>query len=249
MPPIITPAHGSLPPEEALGGGPPADGAPPPELAPDPASTLETTPDPAPLPQGPVFAGGRRFNSQAELDHFLARQEGEIEAMRRMQINPPAAAPAAAAPAPARDLGEEIWTNPKGVLEEVVNRAVAISTQTTSAEKAREKAWNDFYTQNQDLVQFRDLTQTIADQMIAKGELTNLPLAESMVRIASKAREYLGITRQIQNPVKETSLPPGPARTAGASGEQPRAPAPAPSKPKTFSEQVAELQARRKRAG
>jgi hypothetical protein len=189
-------------------------------------------------PPQPVFVGGRRFESQQDLDSHMIQQEARIaaaEQMVRMQPGAPQGPQQTQ-----RDPGDILFEDPRAALQQIKQEAKSEIRNEIELEKARERSWQIFFNTYPDLNNCKDLVNATHTQLA--GTIANLPLDQAMFKIASRTRQYLEQARVASGGSPSKDLSRGPAVTAGASGGRVSTPATPPAKPKDFMTQIREMQ-------
>jgi hypothetical protein len=221
------PADGAVT-EDAGAQAPGADGAPPAAAGDE--------------PKAPLFKGVAKTINKIE---DLVAYAGELE---RKAIEAEAAvatrAPAPSSPQePKVPYSERLFTDPDAVIAEIQEETYARVEKERQRKEDERSFWTEFYDTNPDLRGYEDAVNWELNAQRPTYDALVVEKAKSL--LASNARTRLSKFRTYGTPV--TSLPNGPAITAGASGAIVRRVEPA-HQPASFLDQVKMLQSKRKRS-
>jgi hypothetical protein len=202
--------------------------------------TNSQTPDPTPQPQtGPLFLGGRRFNSPQELQNYLEDQDRKVAHLEN-QVRSQTVPTPQAQPLQDIKISELLFEDPETALRIVEERAEKRVFQKLEKIDSEKETWNNFYSENRDLVPYKDIVEQKMQQNWA--HLKDKSIRESLPELAKLARARVLEIRGSQGGTSER-LPSGPAITAGSSGAPPPQ-VTVTNTPVDFASQIRKMQSR-----
>lgn len=155
---------------------------------------------------GPIFIGGKRFDSMEEMAAYTSELQTKVES-RQFQPAPVEQGP------PKQKPSDLLFQNPDEfyaqVKKEAVDEALGIFTQRTSVTDS----WKKFYDDNRDLVEHKEFVSFKLDEIKRKNP--EMPIDQGMALVAKEARAYISKVRG--TPQNGSVVPSGPAVVAGAS--------------------------------
>lgn len=127
------------------------------------------------------------------IEERLARLEGENAAMRATITRQPAQEPAKPKPEPEPDWDTVMYDNPGEFVKLLTKK---ITTQVTTdlstkyqKDQGEKEFWNEFYVENKDLKEDKDLVQAVLQGNIA--QLGDLPVSQAKKKLADLTRERI----------------------------------------------------------
>lgn len=225
--------------KELMSGGleesPIASDAPTTETTPE--STGEPSPAAVPSEQG-VYLGGKRFDSQAHLEAYIAQLE--------QQATQRAANTTVQAPQTQQvedfDFATEFYSDPNAAAKKLAERTRLQVLKEVQTQQAQANAVNDFYRKNPDLEKSREIVEFMYGKY--KTQLESQPLDRAMEMLAKETRSFLAKARGVPTGAG-SEMPKGSVVSTGASGNV--APKPVQQEaPKvlSFADQVKQMQRR-----
>jgi hypothetical protein len=200
-------------------------------------------PPAAPAPEAPLYRGflGDLKNVD-DLKNYAKNLEEIVVQARAMQSAPPnnpitpQAPPTPAGPS-MEDQIQEVWfSDPKKAASLLRQQVKSEYEVERSAERNRERFWQDFYEKNPDLKRVERIVQSVVKEKLP--EIQKLPSDREVSEFLSKeTRDIIGLVGKAFSKT-ETRLPSEPAVSFGASGETPPAPAAPLARPLSFIEQI-----------
>lgn len=188
-----------------------------PETATETKTSVEATPAPK---KTTIKIGDEVFESAEEAIQYATQLQMELAKKDAYELGKQAAQPKAEPQAPVKDefdeLGDQIFENPKEALKKLSalaeERAEKRIREAQAREQAIQKTWEGFYSQNQDLVENKDLVDFVLQKNWS--EIGNLPVEKSLKILAEKTRSLLSSRKISALPTQE--LPSAPAVTTTA---------------------------------
>lgn len=219
------------PSEEASEGTAEGDGEPAPEVAAEAADDDE----------GPIRIGDREFTSSKEAIKYAEELEREkliseahhagireaLEATRK---------PEAPVPEPEDDFEQRFYTNPKGVIKEVEEKAVQKALSLIDQQNKREKLWKDFLDEHPD-IRRKDAERILQENWETIGKMTDLMKAQKA--LASRVRAEYEEIRNLGKP--RTELPAKKQVLSPSGGKPSVTPAKKEEKPLSFAQELRSL--------
>lgn len=190
-----------------------------------------------------VFVGGRMFNSTEEALAFAdqaARKaqdaEAQLLAVRQQQVRQTEVNPA-----------DILFEDPAAAVRLLEQKILNQIDTRASAQKQEQDVWTGFYASNPDLKGFEDIVDLNKGKLW--GEISTLPLDQSLPRLATAARNHLAKIRGQQNQTT-TQLPSAPAQViGGGGGTSAGAGRPVQAEKKTFVQELNEARLAKRKTG
>ncbi len=229
----------ATPPPVVVGGpGANPDGTPATITTPARAAPAAPAAAPATPARGPVIIGNKSFADEASAIAYA----NELERRAAVQPAPVATAPIAPATNAPINPASILFEDPETALRMVKDQAVSEFQERENKAKANQESWAKFYKDNPDLVGFEDQVELAR----ARGgaEMAKMHIDQGFPVLAAKTRETINRIRQTAN--KGVELGSGPAVVAGSSGPTPPAPVTPAAAPKSFIEEMQDMQRGRK---
>lgn len=189
---------------------------------------------------------GRQEDPKVSLEERLARLEGENAALRQALTRPAEVKPTQKQAEPEPDWEKLLYDDPKGFVGTLSDRiAKQVSTELGTKyqrDQGEKEFWSDFYAENDDLREDRDLVQATLNSNISI--LGDLPVSQARKKLADLTRER--IMRYTGKREKKDDA--GKARVEGARSPRPPKTPPETSKVVTLSDIIRSRRANRMKA-
>lgn len=215
------------------------------EQAPATESVENQTPDqsaasPAPTQEAPVFLGGRRFDSQAHLEAYLAQLE-------RQAVSNTGTTTQAQTPQVDEenfDFATEFYNDPNKAAKVLQDRIYKKAMTDFEKKQAAVAAWSEFFRQNPDLQKHREMVEFQYQKH--RSSIDSQPLDRAFVDLATKTRTYLAQIRG-EPTGNGSEVPRTQVVSTGASGNvAPAKPAAQTPQIVNFMDQVRNMQQKRR---
>lgn len=200
-----------------------------------PASAAPASPA---TPEKVYYLGDKKFTSESDLLAYSASLQEKAQNYDKLagQFQPQQE------PVNKKKLADLIFEDTEAAIQEIRTQVKTEIQQEHEMQARQQNLVNTFYGQNPDLKGYEDIVDVIAFKM--QKELANVPESERISKVATAVRKRLATIKGAQVSTEELSS--SPAVTMGAGSGKPTVTTGAAKAPKSFAEQIREIQKRGK---